>query len=117
MEALNLESSDGGNCKSSVPYKKLIPISSKVTSVLSTSFSDSEFCEALSLFDQKNLLNDAKGRRQIRLELQRDVMECNGLVIDHFGRVAEVCILAHQLLSHREELTLELAIISRQGCP
>lgn len=92
MEVLSYEPPDASSHKTRGPSKKSSSLSSKVTSVLSTSFSDPEFREALSLFDQRNLLNNAKTRRQIRLELQRDVMECNGLVIDHFGRVAEVRI-------------------------
>ncbi|QPG93850.1 hypothetical protein C2857_003067 [Epichloe festucae Fl1] len=89
MEVVSYEPPDANSHKTRGPSKKSSSLSSKVTSVLSTSFSDTEFREALSLFDQRNLLNNAKTRRQIRLELQRDVMECNGLVIDHFGRVAE----------------------------
>ncbi|KAK2612151.1 Golgi transport complex subunit 6 [Conoideocrella luteorostrata] len=64
-------------------------LSQKVASVLSTSFSDAEFREALSLLDQRCLTNDAKARRQIRLDLQRDVIICNGIVINSFGCVSE----------------------------
>ena len=81
------------------------------------SFSDSEFGETLSVFDQRILFNDARKRRQIRLDLQKDVMQCNGLVLDQFGRVAEVCLPTHQHSNPLTELTLNLAIKSRQGCP
>ncbi|KAG6017068.1 hypothetical protein E4U43_002372 [Claviceps pusilla] len=89
MERLDVERPEDGENNSSVPYKNLNSLPSKLVSVLSMPFSDSEFRETLSLFDQRNLSNDAKNRRQIRLSLQRDVMNSNGLVIDQFGRVAE----------------------------
>ena len=65
-------------------------LAAKLTSVLSTSFSDAEFRDALFLFDQRGLTNDGKTRRQIRLDLHKDVIDCNGVIIDRFGRVAEV---------------------------
>ncbi|KAG5976196.1 hypothetical protein E4U55_007463 [Claviceps digitariae] len=89
MEVLDIGPSADGNLNSSVSYKNLNSLPSKVVSVLSMSFSDTEFRETLSLFDQRNLLNDAKNRRQIRLDLQKDVIKCNGLIIDQFGLVAE----------------------------
>ncbi|KAG6096132.1 hypothetical protein E4U14_008043 [Claviceps sp. LM454 group G7] len=90
MEVLNTESPDEGLFNSTVSFANLTSVSAKVTSVLSMSFSDSEFRDTLSLFDQRMLPNDAKSRRKIRLDLQKDVLECNGLVIDRFGRVVEV---------------------------
>lgn len=65
-------------------------LSTKVTSILSSSFSDAEFREALSLLDERAISNDAKSRRQIKLDLHREVLDCNGLIIDQFGCVAEV---------------------------
>jgi hypothetical protein len=67
-------------------------IAAKVTAVLSTSFADAEFREALSLLDDRGFANNPKSRRQIRLDLQKDVLDCNGAIIDKFGRVAEVCL-------------------------
>lgn len=90
MEVLNTEPPDEGLFNSAISLANLTSVSAKVTSVLSMSFSDSEFRDTLSLFDQRMLPNDAKSRRKIRLDLQKDVLECNGLVIDRFGRVVEV---------------------------
>ncbi|KAG6049521.1 hypothetical protein E4U17_006793 [Claviceps sp. LM77 group G4] len=89
MEVLNTEPPDEDLLNSAVLFAKVTSVSAKVTSVLSVSFSDSEFRDTLSLFDQRMLPNDAKSRRKIRLDLQKDVLECNGLVIDRFGRVVE----------------------------
>jgi hypothetical protein len=66
------------------------PLSSKVTSVLSTSYADTEFREALTLLDERGILNSAETRRQLRLDLQKEVIDSNGEIIDEFGKVAEV---------------------------
>jgi hypothetical protein len=65
------------------------PLSSKVTSVLSTSYADAEFRDALALLDERNISNSAETRRQLRLDVQREVIESNGEIITEFGRVAE----------------------------
>ncbi|GAP89818.1 putative oligomeric Golgi complex subunit 6 [Rosellinia necatrix] len=65
------------------------PISSKVTSVLSTSYADSEFREALALLDERGISNSAETRRQLRLDVQKEVIESNGQIIGEFGRVAD----------------------------
>ncbi|KAF7546910.1 hypothetical protein G7046_g9170 [Stylonectria norvegica] len=69
--------------------KGVSPLASKVTSVLSTSYSDTEFRDALALLDQRGVQNDAETRRRVRLDLQKDVIDSNGQVIAEFGRVAE----------------------------
>ncbi|KAG6001188.1 hypothetical protein E4U21_004626 [Claviceps maximensis] len=98
MVLLDLERSVDTDYNSSVPYRNLSSLPSKHVSVLSMSFSDSEFRETLSIFDDRILLNDAKNRRHIRLDLQKDVMQWNGLVVDQFGRVAEQVVHARAVL-------------------
>lgn len=66
------------------------PLASKVTSVLSASYVDSDIRDALKLLDQRNLDNTSKTRRQIRLDIQKEVIESNGDIIREFGHVAEV---------------------------
>lgn len=70
--------------------KGSLAFTSKVTSVLSTSYSDTEFRDALALIDERGVQNDAETRRHLRLELQKEVIDCNSVVIGEFGRVAEV---------------------------
>ncbi|KAI1735166.1 oligomeric Golgi complex subunit 6 [Xylaria scruposa] len=65
------------------------PISSKITSVLSTSYADSEFREALTLLDARGISNSAETRRQLRLDIQKEVIDSNGQIISEFGRVAD----------------------------
>jgi len=66
------------------------PLSSKVTSVLSASYADSDIRDALGLLDKRGLENNAETRRQLRLDVQKDVIESNGEIIREFGHVAEV---------------------------
>ncbi|KAF5974475.1 oligomeric golgi complex subunit 6 [Fusarium bulbicola] len=67
----------------------ITPLTSKVTSVLSTTHSDTEFRDALALFDERGIQNDAETRRRVRLDLQKEVIDSNGEVVAEFGRVAE----------------------------
>lgn len=71
-------------------FKGISPLTSKVTNVLSTSYSDTEFRDALALLDDRAIRNDAETRRRIRLDLQKEVIDSNGEVIAEFGRVADV---------------------------
>ncbi|KAJ4291511.1 Golgi transport complex subunit 6 [Collariella sp. IMI 366227] len=65
------------------------PLTSKVTSVLSSSYADTEFREALALLDERGVGNTAETRRQLRLDLQKEVIDSNGEIIDEFAKVAE----------------------------
>ncbi|EFY93627.1 Golgi transport complex subunit Cog6, putative [Metarhizium acridum CQMa 102] len=81
------EQMDVGN--NILPAKGSNSLATKITAVLSTSFSDTEFREALTLIDQQGFANDARNRRQIRINLQKEVIDSNGTIIDNFGRVSE----------------------------
>ena len=68
------------------------PLSAKVTSVLSASYADSDIRDALALLDIQNLENSSETRRQLRLDVQKEVIESNGDIIREFGHVAEVSL-------------------------
>lgn len=70
--------------------RNLNPLSSKVATVLSTSYADSEFRDALQLLDDRGVKNTAELRRQLRLDLQKEVIDSNGEIVFQFGRVADV---------------------------
>ncbi len=59
--------------------------------MLSSSYADTEFREALALLDERSVSNTAETRRQLRLDVQKEVIDSNGEIIDEFARVAEVC--------------------------
>ncbi|KAK9415928.1 putative Oligomeric Golgi complex subunit 6 [Seiridium unicorne] len=72
-----------------LPLRTSNPLTSKVTSVLSTSYADSEFRDALNLLDERGVSNSAETRRQLRLDVQKEVIQSNGEIITEFGRVAD----------------------------
>ncbi|KAH6844897.1 oligomeric Golgi complex subunit 6 [Chaetomium sp. MPI-CAGE-AT-0009] len=74
---------------SSLAAKVANPLSSKVSTVLSSSYADTEFREALALLDERGVQNTAETRRQLRLDLQKEVIDSNGEIIDEFAKVAE----------------------------
>lgn len=75
---------------SSFVPKAPTPFSSKVTAVLSSSYTDADFREALTLLDKRGVQNTAETRRHLRLDLQKEVIDSNGEIIDEFAKVAEV---------------------------
>jgi hypothetical protein len=65
-------------------------LSSRITSVLSASYADLEIRDALETLDTRGVQNSAETRRQLRLEVQKEVIQCNGEIVKDFGQVAEV---------------------------
>jgi len=66
------------------------PLLSKATTILSTSFTDAEFRNALGLLDERGVVNTPETRRNLRLDIQRELIDTNGEIIDEFAKVAEV---------------------------
>ncbi|KAJ4375094.1 Golgi transport complex subunit 6 [Neocucurbitaria cava] len=64
-------------------------LSSRITSVLSASYADLEIRDALETLDSRQVHNSAETRRQIRLDVQKEVIQCNGEIVKDFGEVAE----------------------------
>jgi hypothetical protein len=69
-------------------------LASRITSVLSASYADLEIRGALETLDERKTHNTAETRRHLRLDVQKEVIECNGEIIRDFGEVAEVCLLS-----------------------
>jgi hypothetical protein len=65
-------------------------LANKLTSVLSSSYADSDIRDALETLDSRGVQNTAETRRQLRLDVQKEVIDCNGEIIQDFGKVAEV---------------------------
>lgn len=74
---------------SSLPQKSNA-LSNKLASVLSASYADVEIREALGTLDAKDTRNSPETRRKLRLDVQKDVLDCNGGIVKEFGHVAEV---------------------------
>ncbi|KAK0611114.1 oligomeric Golgi complex subunit 6 [Immersiella caudata] len=65
------------------------PLTSKVTGVLSASYADTEFRDSLALLDERGVHSTAETRRQLRLDLQKEVIDSNGEIINEFAKVAQ----------------------------
>jgi hypothetical protein len=66
-------------------------LSTRISSVLATSYADLEIRDALALLDDRKTVNTAETRRRIRLDIQKDVIESNGAILQEFSHVVEVC--------------------------
>ena len=69
-------------------------LANKLTSVLATSYADSEIRDAVRTLDDKTTKNTPEVRRRLRLDAQREVIDQNGEVVKDFGQVAEVYLSA-----------------------
>lgn len=78
---------------SSLTAPRSSALSNRLTSVLSASYADSDIRDALETLDNRNIRNTAETRRQLRLDVQKEVIDSNGAIIRDFGKVAEVGLL------------------------
>ncbi|CAG8975911.1 hypothetical protein HYALB_00006528 [Hymenoscyphus albidus] len=83
------ESNETPTSPSSSQALRSNPLSTKVTSVLSASYADSDIRDALDLLDKRGVENNAETRRQLRSDVQKEVIQSNGDIIREFGHVAE----------------------------
>lgn len=74
----------------STPSARSNALSSKLTSILSTSYADLDIRDALEALDARHLKNTADTRRNLRLDVQKEIIDCNADVIQDFGEVAKV---------------------------
>lgn len=65
-------------------------LSNRLTSVLSASYADSDIRDALETLSLRGIHNTAEVRRQLRLDVQKEVVDCNAEIVRDFGKVAEV---------------------------
>lgn len=65
-------------------------LANRLNSALAASYADSEFRDALETLDSRGIQNTAETRRTLRLDVQKEVIDSNGKIIQDFGRVAEV---------------------------
>jgi len=79
---------EDGSISSSLP--KSSAISHKLTSILSTSFANTELRDVLRSLDEQGVQNTPETRRSLRLDAQKEVIDRNGDIIQDFGHVAEV---------------------------
>lgn len=70
------------------PAPKSTAIQSRITNVLSASYADLEIRDALSILDGRKIVNTSETRRNLRLDVQQELIQCNGEIVQDFGAVA-----------------------------
>ncbi len=72
--------------------RKANALSTKLATVLSSSYADSEIREALRLLDLRSTNNAEDTRHDLKAKVQKEVIDANGRIIDDFGQVTEVSV-------------------------
>jgi hypothetical protein len=74
-----------------------------LTTVLSASYADSDIRDSLETLNIRGVHNSAETRRQLRLDVQKEVVDCNAEIVRDFGKVAEVRLLLLLLRSASQD--------------
>ncbi|EER23375.1 Conserved oligomeric complex COG6 family protein [Coccidioides posadasii C735 delta SOWgp] len=72
----------------------------RLNAVLSTSYTDPDIRDSLETLDKRGLQNTAETRRTLRLDIQKEVIDSNGSIIQDFGKVAEQLSRIGAAISH-----------------
>ncbi|KAL4892618.1 oligomeric Golgi complex subunit 6 [Aspergillus ambiguus] len=64
-------------------------LSNRLTSVLSASYADSDIRDTLETLSIRGIHNTPEVRRQLRLDVQKEVVDSNAEIVRDFGKVAE----------------------------
>lgn len=70
--------------------KRSNALSNKLTSVLSSSYANSETRDALRLLDARGARNVEGFRLSLKSDAQKEVIDANARIVDDFGKVANV---------------------------
>lgn len=65
-------------------------LSNKIATVLSKSYIDPEIKNALSILECQGFNSTPSSRAGLSFEAQEQLIECNGAIVQDFGRIAEV---------------------------
>ncbi|KAJ5898856.1 hypothetical protein N7495_003600 [Penicillium taxi] len=89
---LNASASNGSSpalSPLSPPTQRSTALSNRLTSVLSASYADSDIRDSLETLSIRGVHNSPETRRQLRLDVQKEVIDCNAEIVRDFGKVAE----------------------------
>ncbi|KAI9372049.1 oligomeric Golgi complex subunit 6 [Aspergillus egyptiacus] len=92
-------------------------LSNRLTSVLSVSYADSDIRDALETLSLRGIHNTAEVRRQLRLDIQKEVVDCNAEIVRDFGHVAEQLKRIGTVISNLRETCDEMRkhiVLARQ---
>jgi len=69
---------------------KLGALHGRIANVLSASYADLDIRDTLETLDARGVHNNPETRRNLRLDLQRELIQCNGEIVKDFGQIAGV---------------------------
>ncbi|OAX83112.1 hypothetical protein ACJ72_02537 [Emergomyces africanus] len=96
-------------------------LSNKLNSVLSASYADSDIRGALEILDNRGIQNTPEIRRQLRLDIQKEVIDSNGRIVQDFGKVAEqltrIGTVISSLNNACEEMRKHIALAAQETAP
>lgn len=64
----------------------------RLSSILSASYSDAEIRNSLQVLDSRFTANSPDSRRQLRVEVQAEVIQSNARIVQEFSKIAEVAL-------------------------
>jgi conserved oligomeric Golgi complex subunit 6 len=83
-------------------------LSSRITSVLSASYSDLEIRDALGILDNRGFKNTSESRRRLRLDIQEEVIQQNAEVLNDFKGLANELKRIDAILSSLSKCCTEM---------
>lgn len=75
---------------STPPTQRSTALTNRLTTVLSASYADSDIRDSLETLSLRGIHNSEKTRRQLRLDVEKEVVNCNAEIVKDFGKVADV---------------------------
>ncbi|OQE96450.1 hypothetical protein PENNAL_c0001G04457 [Penicillium nalgiovense] len=73
----------------SPPTQRPTALTNRLTTVLSASYADSDIRDSLETLSVRGIHNTEETRRQLRLDVQKEVVDCNAEIVKDFRKVAE----------------------------
>ena len=89
-DVLSLDLVGGESPSQSADARRNTALTQRITQVLSSSYADSDIREGLAILDQRKIKNTPQVRRRLRLDAEKDLIDCNGSIVKDFGQVAQV---------------------------
>lgn len=85
----------------------------RLSSILSASYSDSEIRNALQVLDSRFTANSPDSRRQLRVDVQAEVIQSNARIVQEFAKIAEVAshIFKHTYILFVFRIPAEIASV------
>lgn len=77
---------------STPPTQRSTALTNRLTTVLSASYADSDIRDSLETLSLRGIHNSEKTRRQLRLDVEKEVVDCNAEIVKDFGKVADVSV-------------------------